>query len=62
LARVAKRAIIAENKKVAEKRAFKEVKGITPEDLDLRDEVTEFLVGNPDLKDYKAELLKYRKD
>ena len=53
---------LVELKKQLKSKPAEEVKGITPEDLDLRDEVTEFLVGNPDLKDYKSELLKYRKD
>lgn len=35
--------------------------GITPEDLDLRDEVAEFLIDNPDLREYKADILKHRK-
>ena len=33
---------------------------LTEEKLALREEVSEFLLSNPDLKEYKSEILKYR--
>jgi len=36
------------------------ITGLTVEKLALREELTEFLADNKDLKEYKTELLKYR--
>ena len=50
---------IAELKSL-EKQKQKEPTTLTEEKLALREEVTEFLAENKDLKEYKSEILKYR--
>jgi len=56
----------AERKLVELKKASKDkpeaTEWITQKELDLREEVSDFILGNPDLKEYKADLLKYVKD
>jgi len=35
---------------------------ISKKDLEIREEVLDFISNNPELKEYKEDLLKYKKD
>ena len=67
LKKIAKRLINAEKVVVDKKKAEKQLKSnsavnaITEEELALREEISEFLSENKDLKEYKADLMKYAK-
>jgi hypothetical protein len=53
---------LVELKKQLKEKPNNETSTLSEQDLDLRDELSEFLANNADLKEYKSELLKYRKD
>lgn len=55
----AERTLVELKKQLKEKEKAPET-GLTEEKLALREELTEFLAENKDLKEYKSELLKYR--
>jgi len=53
---------LVELKKQLKSKPAEEVKGITPKDLDLRDEVRDFIRENADFKDYQDDIMKHRKN
>lgn len=55
----AEKTLVELKKQLKEKEKAPEI-GLTEEKLALREELTEFLSENKDLKEYKSELLKYR--
>jgi len=55
----AEKTLVELKKQLKEKEKAPET-GLTEEKLALREELTEFLADNKDLKEYKSELLKYR--